>query len=552
MTTDELKRVAGLLAEDRAQLIEHSGAGLFPDAELHVRWVGITDAERKLCEQALAEYTWPTLMLLGTPQDWVQDPVIRWATFKGIWRAVSTTGAWTEDSPTATGGQRVYSLTWTLRLGFITTLKLTVPGIPPAPDTYKIDFSSARLCRPEHAARMGGQPELNPLAEMFHVVFCNLDPSKLDAMLADLRACVPYAAPTIQGNALEGNYVPIRMRGQQAIDGSGVIVLYACKGGRNLGNLELGEAADRLTVQTEGGVAYTEFAYFWRQTFDEIVALRSKLEALGGTAGINVTHQLRETDEGGPYELFVEIRYQGNQTGTGWQKRVDQHTVTVDDLAAAQPSEPTRAGGTTLEQEVVPRGDGLFRVKTATTTGDAVTAGPVEIFNDGLVSHKATFCLNAASVPETNHDGAETNTTTGSDPRRVVYLHAEYNHFGLWNFVKLEIRVLASSLRVSTEQAKQVEMEMKSVPKINYVPAGTSPVTPAYWYSAGEQPHFYWALKRLNGQAVVRSFYLVPTPVTDGTGDGWERRNGFDNERMVWFIDTVAISYGTWQADESG
>ena len=65
MTTDELKAVAGLLAEDRAQLIGHDGAGLFPDAELNVRWVGITDAERKLCEQALAEYTWPTLMRAG-------------------------------------------------------------------------------------------------------------------------------------------------------------------------------------------------------------------------------------------------------------------------------------------------------------------------------------------------------------------------------------------------------------------------------------------------------------------------------------------------------
>ena len=157
---------------------------------------------------------------------YVDNPRAGAKTYPGRWRLVSNKGGLIKVEA---GEPPQLGIIQTLAMGYWETL--LIPTTPPTAGVGTVDFTVARISQP-------GQ--LNQFAEMFDVVFPNLNPEKLDAMLTELREHIPYENPVIQGNPLSGNFIPVTIRAHQAEDGSGVIVLKACKGGRNFGNLEVG------------------------------------------------------------------------------------------------------------------------------------------------------------------------------------------------------------------------------------------------------------------------------------------------------------------------
>lgn len=121
MTTDELKRVAQLLAADRAQVVRETGSVQLGNKTLTVQWSGITEAERALCEAALRAYTWPTNFPadpVATPSvASIADPVIRGATFAGTWVGIAPSLEWGPATLNQTGKETTSNLLWTLRQG---------------------------------------------------------------------------------------------------------------------------------------------------------------------------------------------------------------------------------------------------------------------------------------------------------------------------------------------------------------------------------------------------------------------------------------------------
>ena len=526
---------------------------------------------------------------------YVDNPRAGAKTYPGRWRLVSNKGGLIKVEA---GEPPQLGIIQTLAMGYWETL--LIPTTPPTAGVGTVDFTVARISQP-------GQ--LNQFAEMFDVVFPNLNPEKLDAMLTELREHIPYENPVIQGNPLSGNFIPVTIRAHQAEDGSGVIVLKACKGGRNFGNLEVGELAERIKFWNSGNVSYTELVYYYRQTYEEINALIAKLKVVtgaNGTPGVDVIchpmHFLHETEEGGPYNLMVEISYQGNQTATGWRKTIFETDEITHQLAAAQPTEPdAAAGGVSTDVDAEPRGDGLFHVRKGKKTEQAIavaevsntvnahgvarsivrdkgqpadtslaasygagvtvhkrgqkspggllevetdtftltptSVGPVEVFNDGIVKHEATYYFNQANPPP----GASVTAAVPPAPAyRTVYLHPEFSELGGWNYVGLKITILTASLVVVGKSERNVSMNVR----FGAVRAV------AFDHAVQWQPDYTARLEVGTGRkayiAVTRSFYLVPTAVdlTDTTDPinpprwrQYERNNGYDATRMVWWVD---------------
>lgn len=726
---DPFARAKVLAAEAAWSRVDFTDSFLGRDAQLVRRCVAVDDQQRALL-----------LTYLETVRT-VTNPLADGDSYPGLWRIVSNKGGLTRPLP---GEKAEHGVTQVLRRGYATTLQVPdtaatayAAGTTYAKDAkvysatagksyislqnanlgnaltngtwwaeYKVcDLSEARLVEP-------GQ--LKPLAEMFSVVFLNIDPTKLDAICQELIAQGVFVNPTIQGNALTGNYSYVSVQGHQVEDGSGFIFLKACKGGRNYGSL-----VDFLLVHTEGNISTTQYAHYWRQTYAEIVALKSAITALGNTPGVHVdVDGPHERDDGGPYDLVVRVHTIGDQVALSYRKTADEtETITEHTGGQTQPDEPTRSAGTVVDLDVTPLGDGLFRhrnavktetplsekeksaeanahgikrvrtldksqpattslepyvtngvavkktgrktpgglldVETETITASLVETVPVEVFNDGVVSHKATFVMNDQLVPDTNttykladakpgtlirvvssaagesglyawnsgtsrweqqggtyyiaivdnvysffnaddallyHSGPpidntrwladagtgvlttsmeekttervidETDTTLSDvdhpDPRRVLYLHSEFNENGLWNYVKIEVRILKATLAISNQQEKQVEMDMRSVPKIQYTPGSAGPpaVSPA-WSYAGEFPYLFYTMRRFNTAAITRTFALKPMDVAAPGGtppDGWDVRNQYDGERMLWFYDTSISGYGSWALEQGG
>ena len=119
MTADELKRVAQLLAADRAQLLSYKTSVQFGDSELRVLWPDIRQEEKDLCQQALAAYTWPT----NFPADPVATPgvlviaavTIRGGVFTGPFYGIEGGLEWGEPQADRLTKAQTCNLIWTLR-----------------------------------------------------------------------------------------------------------------------------------------------------------------------------------------------------------------------------------------------------------------------------------------------------------------------------------------------------------------------------------------------------------------------------------------------------
>jgi len=300
-------RLLGATAGKQWRRLKTQSAFLGKDGALVRQLVRVDDELQADALAMLDRYTDPANItdangaLLGALPDhcyYVDNPRAGKKTYAGRWYLVSNEAGVikVEDQKPPELG-----ITQTLTKRYTATL---LTGNPPA-----ADFSTARFL---------GAPGINKLAESFTCIFTACDPEKLETMLGELNDNQPFVTPTIMGNVLTGTWLIVHMRGYQEPDGSGSIVLKCCKGGRNFGAID--KLADLIKVWTDGNVAWTGFAHYYRQTAAEIVVLLQELSALtgaAGTAGYRIQHRLSEREEGGPYDLMVEVIF-GLALDTGW------------------------------------------------------------------------------------------------------------------------------------------------------------------------------------------------------------------------------------------
>ena len=219
MTSDELKRAAGILAADRAEVATHMDAVLLPDAELAVRWNDISQAERGICEQALALYCWPTNMAgSGSPATFVTAPVVKGATFPGIWRAAGASAEWSPGTLNNATKAVTYNLTWKLRWGFATSILLVTTDDPPV---TSMDMAQARLVQP--AGYEDGRAMAQP--RMLDIEWRNLNPTNLEDLADSVLSTL--SSPTIAGQEYAGTWTLIgKIETSQVPDGSGRLLAH--------------------------------------------------------------------------------------------------------------------------------------------------------------------------------------------------------------------------------------------------------------------------------------------------------------------------------------
>ena len=416
--------IRALVSEEKALLLVDAEHPFFSDKKLTRFWPGIRQDDLPAC---LAWLRTHTSGKNADPQHWVLDPQVRVGAAKvqvqpGIWRGGELSYKFDQPNPQDPASRDItLNLYQDLAFGWIESL-LAAGG-------KAIDWSEARL---------EGEGKLTPLSESFAVEFHNLNPAKLDAILTELRTTVPtYTNPTIVGNVLTGEFEPIRMRGYQEADGSGTIWVQACKGGRNFGNLATDGTADRVKVWTAGNVTYTEFVYYYRQTYTEMAALLLQLELVTGalgTAGVSVQHSLRERDEGGPYDLTVEIRTEGAQT-------IASRLVEAN---AALTVKKTQASNAATEPTVTAATGKLFRLVSQKNAVGKFDYNLEEVEPQAQTIAKRTVTSTALATTElTQAENAAAEATFTPAVGKVFRLSSKLNEVGKYDYTLEEITAAA-------------------------------------------------------------------------------------------------------------
>lgn len=644
--------------------------------------------------------------------------------YPGTWFRVSVQPLTLQDT-----GARGVALT--LRQGWVQTL---VSG-------GSISFANAVLA--------GGDSGIKPLAEMFTVTFVNLDPSKLDDMLTELRENAPFSTPTICGNSLSGNFEIIALQGAQGEAGNGVIYMKCCKGGKNLGAVVanplnsadwLSYISDQLKIW-EGTFAYRAYVFFWLQTYAEVNALRDAINAIPATPGLSLDISgPSPRGDGGPYDMTLEFYFQLPIASTGkvksisafeereelsdgqqafpldavtsqaagviekrtsrrgklglWDRIIEyiratprsnisrkkvvtahgselteehvhqssalteetnptpgQVVITESDLdefllyrnkkttkvqtaiesgkvvmldngiikrtvkayinarsitelsageelhgldahfpapdeggcynylvlgmatgssqpqdgvlmtlfedikhkvsmrrktSASIPSLPTLSDGTILKAELRER-DLLFELDETVDEPKAVSVGPVEVYNDGLVKHMATFCYNQSTAP------------SGGDG--VYILHHEFNDYNKWNYIRLAVTILTSTIGIGGSNELDQKMDMRTVMKGTYVPPhGPGQYTPGeaefvrnggllvghYDYKPGML--VLWVAERSKSKTGTRTYSLGPPGGISAPESYGDKNVGYDEQRRVWYVEHNTDSLSAWAA----